>query len=81
MAKGQIAPLFNKLSAMLGLVSKMICTVCNQKIDSFEKDITNKNKYTGSLISIIKKISMIYKIINRIKEMHMKKNLYKSQKI
>ena len=59
----------------------MIYTVCNQKIDSFGKDITNKNTYTGSLISIIKKISMIYKIINRIKEMHMKKNLYKSQKI
>ena len=43
-------------------------TVCNRKINSFGKDITNKNTYTGPLIYIINKISMIYKIINRNKE-------------
>ena len=72
--KCTIAPLFIKLSAILGLVSKMIYTVYNQKIYSLGKDIQNKNTYTGLLISIIQKISMIFKVRNRNKEMRMKKN-------
>ena len=35
MAKGQNAPLFIKLSALLGLEYHMINIVCNRKIDSF----------------------------------------------
>ena len=49
MAEGSVAQLFIKLSAISGLESNIIYTVCICKIDSFGKEWL-ENTYTGPLL-------------------------------